>query len=57
MGLFSPDIDLRLLNSNFYGCVRANDICKIDIIIEQLDLDRDQLGYLGIRTGGCKAGG
>ena len=56
MGLFSPGSDLRLLNSNFYGCVRANNIYQIHVI-EQLDLDRDQLGYLGIRTGGCKAGG
>jgi hypothetical protein len=47
--------NLRLLNSNFYGCVRANDICKIDVI-EQPDLDRDQLRYLGIRTGCSKAG-
>ncbi len=45
-----------LLDPNFYSCVRANDICQIHVI-EQLDFDRDQLGYLGIRTGGRKAAG
>ena len=44
-----------LLDSDFYRCVRANDTGQIHVI-EQLDLDRDQLGYLGIRTGSCKTG-
>jgi hypothetical protein len=42
-------------DSNLNGCVRPNDMCKI-YVIAQLDLDSDHLGYLSIRTRGCKAG-
>ena len=42
-------------DSNLDGCVRANDIREIDVI-DQLDLDREQLGDLGIRARGGKAG-
>jgi hypothetical protein len=45
-----------LLDPDSYRCVRANDIYQINVI-KQLDLDRDQLDYLGIRTGGCRADG
>jgi hypothetical protein len=47
--------DQASLDSDLNGCVCANDICKI-YGIEQLDLDGEQLGHLGIRTRGCKAG-
>ena len=43
------------LDSDLNGCVCANDICKI-YGIQQLDLDGEQLGHLGISTRGCKAG-
>ena len=36
-GPFSADINLSLLNSYFYGCVRANDICKIDVKLQEGD--------------------
>ncbi len=47
--------EIRLLDPDSHGCVGANDIGQIDVT-EQPDFDRDQLGYLGIRTGGGKAG-